>query len=91
MRLPVDDNTRAWRSQLSAESDDVLHHGGRRRDANPRGALRARCSEGYGGETHPETCVVAEPAPHRLASLDDLYSLATAAEITVPPEIKAAC
>ena len=32
-----------------------------------------------------------QPGPHRLASLDDLYSLATAAEITVPPEIKTAC
>jgi hypothetical protein len=31
------------------------------------------------------------PGPHRLASLDDLYSLATAAEITLPPEIKTAC
>jgi hypothetical protein len=28
---------------------------------------------------------------HRLASLDDLYSLATEAEITVSPEIKTAC
>jgi hypothetical protein len=26
-----------------------------------------------------------QPGPHRLASLDDLYRLATAAEITVPP------
>ena len=32
-----------------------------------------------------------QPGPHRLATLDDLYSLATAAEITVPPEIKTAC
>jgi len=32
-----------------------------------------------------------QPVPHRLASLDDLYSLATAEEITVPPEIKTAC
>jgi hypothetical protein len=32
-----------------------------------------------------------QPAPPRLASLDDLYSLATAAEITLPPEIKTAC
>src|SRR5262249_14418734 len=32
-----------------------------------------------------------QPGPHRVASLDDLYSLATAAEITVPPEIKTAC
>jgi len=32
-----------------------------------------------------------QPGPHRLASLDDLCSLATAAEITVPPEIKTAC
>jgi hypothetical protein len=32
-----------------------------------------------------------QPGPHRLASLDDLNSLATAAEITVPPEIKTAC
>jgi transposase len=32
-----------------------------------------------------------QPGPHRLASLDDLYTLATAAEITVPPEIKTAC
>ena len=30
-----------------------------------------------------------QPGPHRLASLDDLYSLATAGGITVPPEIKA--
>jgi Rhodopirellula transposase DDE domain len=32
-----------------------------------------------------------QPGPHRLASLDDLCPLATAAEITVPPEIKTAC
>ena len=32
-----------------------------------------------------------QPGPHRLTSLDDLYSLATAEEITVPPEIKTAC
>jgi hypothetical protein len=32
-----------------------------------------------------------QPGPHQLASLDDLYSLATAAEITLPPEIKTAC
>jgi len=32
-----------------------------------------------------------QPGPHRLASLDDLYNLATAAEITAPPEIKTAC
>ena len=32
-----------------------------------------------------------QPGPHRLASLDDLCNLATAAEITVPPEIKTAC
>jgi hypothetical protein len=32
-----------------------------------------------------------QPGPHQLVSLDDLYSLATAAEITVPPEIKTAC
>jgi Rhodopirellula transposase DDE domain len=31
------------------------------------------------------------PGPHRLASLDDLYNLATAAEIALPPEIKTAC
>ena len=30
-----------------------------------------------------------QPGPHLLASLDDLYSLATAEGITVPPEIKA--
>jgi hypothetical protein len=34
---------------------------------------------------------VIQPCPHRLASLDDLYSLAIAAEIPVPPEIKTAC
>ena len=32
-----------------------------------------------------------QPGPRRLASLDDLHSLATAEEITVPPEIKTAC
>jgi hypothetical protein len=32
-----------------------------------------------------------QPGPHRLTRLDDLYNLATAAEITVPPEIKKAC
>jgi hypothetical protein len=32
-----------------------------------------------------------QPGPHRLASLDDLYSLATTAEIILPPEIKTAC
>ena len=32
-----------------------------------------------------------QPGPHRLASLDDLYTLATTAEITVPSEIKTAC
>ena len=32
-----------------------------------------------------------QPGPHRLASLDDLYSLAAAGGITVPPEIKTAC
>ena len=32
-----------------------------------------------------------QPGPHRLASLDDLYSLTTAEGITVPPEIKTAC
>jgi hypothetical protein len=32
-----------------------------------------------------------QPGPRRLASLDDLYSLATAEETTVPPEIKTAC
>jgi hypothetical protein len=32
-----------------------------------------------------------QPGPHRLASLDDLYNLATTAEITPPPEIKTAC
>ena len=32
-----------------------------------------------------------QPGPHRLASLDDLYSLAAAGGTTVPPEIKTAC
>ena len=32
-----------------------------------------------------------QPGPRRLASLDDLYSLAAAEGITVPPEIKTAC
>jgi hypothetical protein len=32
-----------------------------------------------------------QPAPHRLAGLDDLYSLATAAEITLPSKTKTAC
>ena len=32
-----------------------------------------------------------QPGPHRLASLDDLHSLAATAGITVPPEIKTAC
>jgi hypothetical protein len=32
-----------------------------------------------------------QPGPHRLASLDDLYSLTTAQGITMPPEIKTAC
>jgi hypothetical protein len=32
-----------------------------------------------------------QPGPHRLASLDDLHSLAAAERITVPPEIKTAC
>jgi transposase len=32
-----------------------------------------------------------QPGPHRLASLDDLYNLAAAEEITMPPEIKTAC
>jgi hypothetical protein len=32
-----------------------------------------------------------QPGPYRLASLNDLYSLAAAAGITVPPEIKTAC
>jgi hypothetical protein len=31
------------------------------------------------------------PGPHRLTSLDDLYTLAAAEGITVPPEIKTAC
>lgn len=32
-----------------------------------------------------------QPSPHRLASLDDLYNLATAAAITLPSQIKRAC
>ena len=32
-----------------------------------------------------------QPGPHRLASLDDLYSLAAAGGTTAPPEIKTAC
>jgi len=32
-----------------------------------------------------------QPGPHRLASLDDLYNLAAAEGITMPPEIKTAC
>jgi Rhodopirellula transposase DDE domain len=32
-----------------------------------------------------------QPAPHQLASLDDLYSLATAAEIILPSKTKTAC
>src|SRR5208282_3129886 len=32
-----------------------------------------------------------QPSPRRLASLDDLHSLATAEGITIPSEIKAAC
>jgi hypothetical protein len=32
-----------------------------------------------------------QPGPHKLATLDDLYRLATAAKITLPPEIKTAC
>jgi transposase len=32
-----------------------------------------------------------QPGPHRLASLDDLYRLAIAAGIVIPPEIKTAC
>jgi transposase len=32
-----------------------------------------------------------QPAPHQLASLDDLYRLAATAGIVIPPEIKAAC
>jgi hypothetical protein len=32
-----------------------------------------------------------QPSPHRLASLDDLYRLAIAAGIIIPPEIKTAC
>jgi len=31
------------------------------------------------------------PGPHRLASLDDLYSLATTEGITLTPETKTAC
>ena len=34
---------------------------------------------------------VIQAGPHRLASLDDLYSLATAEEITISSEIKTAC
>jgi len=32
-----------------------------------------------------------QPGPHRLASLDDLTSFASAQGITAPPEIKTAC
>ena len=32
-----------------------------------------------------------QPGPHRLTSLDDLYNLAAAEGITLPPEIKTAC
>jgi transposase len=32
-----------------------------------------------------------QPGPRRLASLDDLYELATAADIVIQPEIKTAC
>jgi Rhodopirellula transposase DDE domain len=32
-----------------------------------------------------------QPGPHRLVSLDDLYRLATAQDITIPPVIKTAC
>jgi hypothetical protein len=32
-----------------------------------------------------------QPGPHRLASLDDLISFASAQGITTPPEIRAAC
>ena len=32
-----------------------------------------------------------QPGPRRLASLDDLYSLAAAEGITAPPKIKTAC
>ena len=32
-----------------------------------------------------------EPGPHRLASLDDLYRLAIATGIVIPPETKTAC
>jgi len=34
---------------------------------------------------------VIQPGPHRLASLDDLTSLASAQGITTPPQIKTAC
>jgi hypothetical protein len=32
-----------------------------------------------------------QPAPHRLASLDDLYTLAAEADIVIPSQIKTAC
>jgi transposase len=32
-----------------------------------------------------------QPAPHRLASLDDLYTLAAEADIAIPSQIKTAC
>jgi transposase len=32
-----------------------------------------------------------QPGPHRLARLEDLYNLAAAEKITLPPEIKTAC
>lgn len=32
-----------------------------------------------------------QPSPHRLATLNDLYTLATTEGITTPPEIKTAC
>ncbi len=32
-----------------------------------------------------------QPGPHRLASLDDLYTLARSIDITIQPEIKTAC
>jgi hypothetical protein len=32
-----------------------------------------------------------QPSPHQLANLDDLYNLATAEDISNPPEIKTAC
>ena len=32
-----------------------------------------------------------QPGPHRLASLDGLYSLATAESIVIPSKIKTAC